>query len=99
MYFDYFQSFKVNVYIFELQINSKYSEELAQESLEWIKVITEEDFSVSGDMDNLYEVLKDGTLLCRLALRMVSGHLAVPGMHMAVHVFLVLVLESSIHMN
>lgn len=48
------------------KINSKYSEELAQESLEWIKAITEEDFSVSGDMDNLYEVLKDGTLLCRL---------------------------------
>lgn len=48
------------------KINSKYSEELAQESLEWIKVITQEDFSVSGDMDNFYEVLKDGTLLCRL---------------------------------
>jgi len=48
------------------KINSKYSEELAQESLEWIKAITQEDFSVSGDMDNLYEVLKDGTLLCRL---------------------------------
>ena len=79
-----------------MQINSKYSEDLAQESLEWIKAITEEDFSVSGDMDNLYEVLKDGTLLCRLALRMVSGHLAVPGMHMLVHAFLILALDNSI---
>jgi hypothetical protein len=64
-----------------LQINSKYSEELAQESLEWIKAITQEDISVSGEMDNLYEVLKDGTLLCRWALKMVSGHLAVACMH------------------
>ena len=79
-----------------MQINSKYSEELAQESLEWIKAITEEDFSVSGDMDNLYEVLKDGTLLCRLALRMLSGHLDVPDVHMAVHAFLLLALDSSI---
>jgi hypothetical protein len=52
---------------FQFQINSKYSEELAQESLEWIKAITQEDFSVAGDMDNFYEILKDGTLLCRLA--------------------------------
>jgi hypothetical protein len=31
-----------------------------------------------------------------LALRMVSGHLAVPGMHMAVHAFLILTLDSFI---
>lgn len=55
------------------KINSKYSEDLAQESLEWIKAITEEDFSVSGDMDNLYEVLKDGTLLCRLVNHIKPG--------------------------
>lgn len=48
------------------KINSKYSEELAQESLEWIKTITNEPINVSGDMDNFYETLKDGTLLCRL---------------------------------
>jgi len=47
------------------QINSKYSEELAQECLEWVKQITEEDFSTSGDMDNFYEVFKNGTRLCR----------------------------------
>uniref|UniRef100_A0A1B6CS28 Transgelin n=1 Tax=Clastoptera arizonana TaxID=38151 RepID=A0A1B6CS28_9HEMI len=48
------------------KINSKYSEELAQESLEWIKEVTNENISTSGDMDNFFEVLKDGTLLCRL---------------------------------
>lgn len=48
-----------------LQINSKYSEELAQECLEWIKTITGENINTNGDMDNFYETLKDGTLLCR----------------------------------
>lgn len=49
------------------KVNAKYSEELAQESLEWIKTITEENINVAGDMDNFYEVLKDGILLCKLA--------------------------------
>lgn len=49
------------------KINSKYSEELAQECLEWIKEITEEPINTSGDMDNFFEVLKDGVLLCKLA--------------------------------
>ncbi|KAE8751569.1 hypothetical protein FOCC_FOCC001816 [Frankliniella occidentalis] len=48
------------------KINSKYSDELAQECLEWIKVVTGENFNTSGDMDNFYEILRDGTLLCRL---------------------------------
>lgn len=48
------------------KINSKYSEELAQECLEWIRVITNEPINVSGDMDNFYDTLKDGTLLCKL---------------------------------
>ncbi|XP_067013549.1 myophilin [Anabrus simplex] len=48
------------------KINSKYSEELAGECLEWIKIITNEDINTNGDMDNFYELLKDGTLLCRL---------------------------------
>ncbi|KAF4518352.1 hypothetical protein B566_EDAN007079 [Ephemera danica] len=38
-----------------LQINNKYSEELAQECLEWVKEITGEEFSTSGEMDNFYE--------------------------------------------
>ncbi|XP_065172560.1 myophilin [Atheta coriaria] len=49
------------------KVNAKYSEELAQESLEWIRSITEDDINTAGDMDNFYEVLKDGTLLCKLA--------------------------------
>jgi len=48
------------------KINAKYSDELAQESLEWVRSITQEDFNVAGDMDNFFEVLKDGQLLCRL---------------------------------
>jgi len=48
------------------KINAKYSDELAQESLEWIKSIIDADFNVAGDMDNFYEVLKDGQVLCKL---------------------------------
>lgn len=55
--------FHKNAFMF--QINSKYSEELAQECLEWIRAITNEDFNISGDVDNFYENLKDGQLLCR----------------------------------
>uniref|UniRef100_A0A1B6L9J9 Transgelin n=1 Tax=Graphocephala atropunctata TaxID=36148 RepID=A0A1B6L9J9_9HEMI len=55
------------------KINSKYSEELAQESLEWVRTITNEDFNTSGDVDNFYETLKDGQLLCRLVNIMKPG--------------------------
>uniref|UniRef100_U5EYQ9 Transgelin n=1 Tax=Corethrella appendiculata TaxID=1370023 RepID=U5EYQ9_9DIPT len=55
------------------KINSKYSEELAQESLEWIKEITGEPINTSGDMDNFFEVLKDGVLLCNLVNCIVEG--------------------------
>lgn len=48
------------------KINSKYSEELAQECLEWIKTITGENINTNGDMDNFFETLKDGVLLCKL---------------------------------
>lgn len=51
---------------FVFQINSKYSDELAQECLEWVREITGEAINVSGDMDNFYETLKDGVLLCKL---------------------------------
>lgn len=56
---------KLNI-SFLLQINSKYSDELAQECLEWIKEITGEPINTSGDMDNFFEVLKDGVILCKL---------------------------------
>ncbi|CAH1155716.1 unnamed protein product [Phaedon cochleariae] len=48
------------------KVNAKYNEDLARECLEWIVAITDEPINVAGDMDNFYEVLKDGTLLCRL---------------------------------
>lgn len=55
------------------KVNAKYSEELAHESLEWIALVTEENISTAGDMDNFYEVLKDGTLLCKLANSIQAG--------------------------
>ena len=48
-----------------LQIMSKYNEEHAQEVLQWVKIITGDNINTSGDMENFYEVLKDGTLLCK----------------------------------
>ncbi|XP_034951515.1 myophilin isoform X2 [Chelonus insularis] len=54
-------------------INSKYSEELAQESLQWVKTITGADINTSGDMDNFYETLKNGVLLCRLVNELKVG--------------------------
>jgi hypothetical protein len=47
------------------QINSKYSEEHAQEVLEWIRELTGEPDNTSGDPDNIYQHLRDGTLLCK----------------------------------
>ena len=48
-----------------MQINSKYSEDHAREVLEWVRELTGEPDNVSGDADNLYEHLRDGTLLCK----------------------------------
>ncbi|CAG9856106.1 unnamed protein product [Phyllotreta striolata] len=48
------------------KVNAKYSEDLAKECLEWVAVITGDDLNTAGDMDNFYEVLRDGTLLCKL---------------------------------
>jgi len=55
------------------KINSKYSDELASESLEWVKEITGEPINTSGDMDNFFEVLKDGIILCKLANAIKAG--------------------------
>jgi len=48
------------------KIMSKYNEEHANEVLEWIKAVTGKDINTSGDSENFFEVLKDGTLLCQL---------------------------------
>jgi len=55
------------------KIMSKYNDEHASEVLEWIKVITGESFNTSGDPDNFYEVLKDGTVLCKLVNEIQAG--------------------------
>lgn len=39
---------------------------MAAECLEWIKEVTGEPINTSGDMDNFYEVLKDGVMLLKL---------------------------------
>ena len=51
------------------QLNSKYSESYAQEVLEWMRKLTGEPSNVSGDPENVYELLRDGTLLCRSVTR------------------------------
>lgn len=48
------------------KIQAKYDPELAGELLAWVKDVTGKDISISGDMDNFYETLKDGVLLCHL---------------------------------
>lgn len=39
---------------------------MAAECLEWIREITGEPINTNGDMDNFYEVLRDGVILCKL---------------------------------
>ncbi|MPC73450.1 hypothetical protein E2C01_067779 [Portunus trituberculatus] len=46
------------------KVEAKYSEQLAAECLEWIAAITGKDVDPNGAMDNFYEQLKNGVLLC-----------------------------------
>lgn len=43
---------------------SKYNEQHAHEVLEWIAEIINKPLNTNGEMDNFYDVLKDGTILC-----------------------------------
>lgn len=45
---------------------SKYDTELAGEVMGWVSRTVKMDFDTSGDIDNVHEVLKDGTILCKL---------------------------------
>merc|ERR1712071_605450 len=57
----------------QAKLNSKYSESYAQEVLEWMRKLTGEPSNVSGDPENVYELLRDGTLLCRLVNEIQPG--------------------------
>ena len=48
------------------KIDSKYSESDAREVLEWARFLTGQPENTSGDQDNVYNVLRDGTLLCEV---------------------------------
>lgn len=43
--------------------------------MEWIKEITGEPINTSGDMDNFYEVLKNGVILCKLVNTIEPGRI------------------------
>lgn len=73
VYHSIYQILYTYIFISYFQINSKYSEELAQESLEWIKAVTAEPINTSGDTENFFEVLKDGVILCKLANALQPG--------------------------
>lgn len=55
------------------KIMSKYNEDHAREVMEWINALTGEPSNTSGDPENVYQHLRDGTLLCKLANVMQPG--------------------------
>uniref|UniRef100_A0A4D5R9H6 Transgelin n=1 Tax=Scolopendra viridis TaxID=118503 RepID=A0A4D5R9H6_SCOVI len=55
------------------KVRSKYNPEHAQEVLEWVKIITGDNISTSGDETNFYETLKNGQLLCKLVNELKPG--------------------------
>ncbi|XP_063532814.1 myophilin-like [Cydia strobilella] len=57
----------------QARINSKYNDDVARETLEWVRVLTGQPANTSGDVENLYKVLKDGTLLCKLVNAIQEG--------------------------
>jgi hypothetical protein len=48
-----------------LKVLSKYDVKQAEEILQWISAMINEEFSTSGSMDNLSAQLRDGSKLCK----------------------------------
>ncbi|XP_072939977.1 myophilin-like [Epargyreus clarus] len=57
----------------QARIHCKYNDDIAHEILEWIKKLTGSPADTTGTAENLYEVLKDGTLLCHLVNAIQEG--------------------------
>ncbi|XP_045138343.1 myophilin-like [Portunus trituberculatus] len=57
------------------KVEAKYSEQLAAECLEWIAAITGKDVDPNGAMDNFYEQLKNGVLLCEVINALKPGQI------------------------
>ncbi|KRY22324.1 Myophilin, partial [Trichinella patagoniensis] len=56
------------------KIQSKYNCQLAEQILKWISdVSNQQDLNTDGSMENFINVLKDGTVLCRLANALQPG--------------------------